>query len=108
MPKLTFSEALERINDGRSVDSCDVQARALSRALWVAEWHIPGCVSESQSICTTKRDAITCALSMAEGENGAPRGMRTALERFGRFDSQSPLFGTCVNTVSRMTLADLF
>ena len=63
--KLTFSEALERINEERSVDRSEIQSRALSRVLWVAEWHIPGCMSESRSYCTTKRDAIESACDMA-------------------------------------------
>ena len=71
MPKLTFDEALQRINDGCSVHSADVQARALRRRIWIAEWHLPGCLSESFSVYLTKSDAIESALSMAEGEDGA-------------------------------------
>jgi len=44
MPKLTFDEALQAINDERFVCSADVQARALRRRIWVAEWHLPGCL----------------------------------------------------------------
>ena len=105
--KLTFDEALERIGDERHVSANDVRADALRRSVWVAEWHIPGCLSESFSVVTSKRDAIACALSMAESEEGPPRGMKTALQRSGRFDSNSPLFGTCVNTIEKRTLADL-
>jgi hypothetical protein len=86
MPKLTFDEALERLNDQRSISRDDVQARALQRFVWIAEWHLPGCLSESFSVCLTKRDAIECALSMAEGHDGPPRGMRADLQRFGRSD----------------------
>jgi hypothetical protein len=107
MPKLTFDEALERINDERCISRADVQARALERFIWVAEWHLPGCLSESQSYCLTKADAIEAACSMAENENGAPWGMKTQLSKYGRFDSQSPMFGRCINTVSRVRLADL-
>ena len=105
--KFTFDEALECIHDGHAVSRSDIQSRALSRFLWVAEWHLPGCLSESQGYALTKRDAISQCLSMAEGENGPPRGMRTALERFGRFDSDSPLYGRCVNTVSRVRFSDI-
>lgn len=105
--KLTFDEALERIGDERPVDRADIQSRALSRKIWIAEWHIPGCLSESFSVCLTKRDAIETALMMAESEDGAPYGMRTALEKYGRFDGRSPLFGDVINTVYRTTLADI-
>jgi hypothetical protein len=105
--KFTFDEVLERIGDDRPVSASDVQARALSRKVWLAEWHLPGCLSESRAVCLTKRQAVDCALSMAEGENGPPRGMRSALMRDGRFDSQSPIYGTCINTVSAHRLADL-
>ena len=105
--KFTFDEALERINDGRAVSSSDIQARALSRFVWVAEWHLPGCVSDGQGYALTKRYAVAQCLSMAEGEEGPPRGMKTALMRFGRFDSDSPIFGRCIDTVSRVCLSDI-
>ena len=108
--KLTFSEALERIIEERSVDRSEVQTRALAQFLWVAEWHIPGCMSESRIYCTTKRDAIKSACDMANtGPDGkSPRGMRSALRKTGRFDSDSPLFGRVINTVERVQLRDLF
>lgn len=103
MTKLNFSDALDMIQDGRYVRTSDILASALDRKVWVAEWHLPGCLSESFSICTSKADAIECALIMAD----SPRGMKTALQKYGRFDSQSEMFGTCVNTVERRTLREL-
>jgi len=105
--KITFDDALERINDQRSIDASDVQSRALQRAVWIAEWHIPGCLSESFSVCLSKKEAIECALMCAESEDGTPRGMKTALRKYGRFDSNSPMFGTCINTVYKTRLGDL-
>lgn len=55
MAKLTFNEALERINDQRIVHASDVLASVLNRVIWVAEWHVPGCLGESQSYCTSKK-----------------------------------------------------
>ena len=109
MPKLTFDEALQRINDQCSVHSADVQARALRRRVWVAEWHLPGCLSESFSVCTTKSDAIECALSMAEGENGTPRGMRADLQRYGRSNRTAldAWARGAITTIERRTLADI-
>lgn len=108
--KLSFYEALQAINDGQSLNYQDVQARALRRMVWVAEWHIPGCLSESFSVCTTKRDAIECALSMAEGELGAPRGMRADLERFGRSDRTAPnaWVSRAITTIEKRALSTLF
>lgn len=107
MTKLTFEEALERIGDEHRVDSKDVQAQALRRKVWVAEWHMPGCLPEGRSVCLTKKDAIAEACLMAETSKGAPRGMKTALAKYGRFDSTSLMFGTCINTVSSHSLADI-
>ena len=109
MPKLTFDEALQRINDQCSVHADDVQARALRRRIWVAEWHLPGCLSESFSVCLTKRDAIESALSMAEGADGAPRGMRADLIRYGRSDRTAPDAWArgAITTIERRALADI-
>lgn len=108
--KLSFYEALQAINDSQSLNYQDVQARALRRMVWVAEWHIPGCLSESFSVCTTKRDAIERALSMAEGELGAPRGMRADLERFGRSDRTAPnaWASRAITTIEKRALFTLF
>lgn len=109
MPKLTFDEALQRINDECSVHRNDVQARALRRRVWIAEWHLPGCISESFSVCLTKSDAIDCALSMAEGEDGAPRGMRADLQRYGRSNRTAPDAWArgAITTIERRTIADI-
>ncbi len=107
MKKLSFDEALERLNDGRYVSAEDVSAKALGRVLWVSEWHIPGCLSESMIYSTTKCAAVDASLSMAEGENGFPRGMKTALVRNGRLDSNSPLYGRVINTIYKTTLGNL-
>ena len=105
MKKLTFDEALELLGDHQSVDPADVQSRALARAVWVAEWHIPGCMSESSSICPTKRDAIECALDMC----GNVRGAATDLRRYGRTDRVAPdaYVGMAITTVEKHPLTDL-
>jgi hypothetical protein len=107
--KLNFDDALQRINDHFLVRSSDVSARALSRVVWVAEWHLPECCSESSDYCTTKRDAIDAALRFAAGENGPPRGMRADLQRTGRSQRTAPdaWARNAVSTVSRCTLVDL-
>lgn len=106
--KLDYSETLERISEERYVSRDEVSARALRMFVWIAEWHIPGCISESRAYCTTKADAIDSACSMANVDDGqAPRGMRTALRRSGRFDTDSPLFGRVINTVERVQLRDI-
>ena len=107
MSKLNFEEVIDRISDGGFVHHSAVLASALNRKVWVAEWHLPGCLSESQCYCTSKAQAISAALSMAEGEDGPPYGMRAALLRDGMFVSQSPLYGTCINTVSQSFLSEL-
>jgi hypothetical protein len=107
--KLTFSETLERIHEHRHVNADTVQARALTRTVWVAEWHLPGCLSESFSVSTTKREAIADALGMASGEAGPPRGMLADLRRFGRSDRTAPDAWArgAITTIERRKLADL-
>lgn len=105
MRKLSFEEALERINNDHCIAVADVQARALRRKVWVAEWHFFGCISESQSYHCTKAEAVEAALSFG----GYPRGMRTALERNGVWSG--PAWGSSGNvqntTISKTTLGEL-
>lgn len=106
---MTFDEVIERLADDRPVDASDVRADALRRRVWVAEWHLPGCLSESREVCTTKRDALESALSMAEGAEGAPRGMRADLLRYGSSDRTSPdaYVRGAITTIKQHALRDL-
>lgn len=107
MPKLTYEEVMEKLNDERIVKAKDVPANVQCRVVWIAEWHLPGCMSESQSLCTTKAEAINACRAMAANEFGcSPRGMLKAMQKFERFDSESEVYGTCINTVSKHTLAE--
>lgn len=103
MPKLTFDDVMEMIAEERQIDRANVSAKALQRTVWVAEWHVPGCLSESRSYCTTKKDAIESALMMAD----SPRGMKTSLQKYGRFDCHTEMFGTVINTVENYKLSDI-
>lgn len=86
MAKMQFDEVLEKIGDGRRVNPADVAAAALRRRVWCVGIGQPGCLFDSFGVCTSKRDAIDAALFMADdGDNGAPRGMVTALKRSGIF-----------------------
>lgn len=106
--KLSFDETLERLSDERAVYRHEVAASALRRKVWVAEWHIPGCLSETRSICTTKADAVQAGLDFASNEvDHFPRGLRSALERDGYFQHHTELFGTVATSIERMTLGDL-
>ncbi len=108
--KLTFDDVLDRINDERYVDSNDVQARALDRVIWRAEWHIPGCMSESQAVCLSKREALETALGFAsDGDGCAPRGMRAELLRFGRSEkiAKNAYVSMAVTTIEKLRLRDI-
>jgi hypothetical protein len=109
MKKLNFEEALEAINDGRCVERRDVLASALKRTVWVAEWHVPGCLSESQSYSTCKARAIEAALDFASDSDGPPRGMKSDLMGWGCSDKTCPTayVSQAITTVSKHTLADL-
>jgi len=105
-PKLSFDDALEALADGKSIDSDDIDSRALQRMVWVAEWHIPGCLSESFSVCLTKADALETALGMC----GHVRGARADLIRYGRTDrvSSDAYVSMAVTTIERRALRTLF
>lgn len=104
---LNFDEAMERLNDERPLNAGQVTGTALKRVVWIAEWHIPGCLSESRSLCLTKAEAIKAACSMAEVDGEAPRGMNTAMRKFHRFDCPTEMYGSVINTISKHTLHDL-
>jgi hypothetical protein len=106
---LSFDDALQLLSADRPVSARDVSARALARPVWVAEWHMPGCMSELHGYCTTKRDAITECLAMAEGSEGPPRGMRADLQRYGQSSRTAPdaYARGAISAVSRCTLSDL-
>jgi hypothetical protein len=107
---LTFEEALELIGDARHPSAAQVQARALRRRIWIAEWHIPGCLSESQAVCLTKADAIEQALSFAsDGDGCAPRGMRADLLKYSSSDkvAKNAYVRMAITTISQHVLADV-
>lgn len=103
--KLTFDEALERLNDGRIIHGCDVLVRALQRQLWVAEWHLPGCMSESRSYRLTKADAVQAALDFAGDE--APRGMKTYLQKYGAYQHRTEMYGVVATTIEKLYLNEI-
>lgn len=105
MAKLTFDEALQKINDGGHIRADDVQARALARKIWVAEWHIPGCLSESCGYSTCKRDALAEALEMCDHARGAA----TDLRKYGRTDKVSPdaYVSMAITTIEQTTLGGI-
>jgi len=110
--KFDFDTVLEKLADGHSIDRADVLAHALKRKVWIAEWHIPGCMSESRDICLTKKDAIESAVAFtgADGDDAIEhkiRGIRTALRRDGFFQHHTEMFGHVNTTIECCTLGDL-
>ena len=106
MAKLNFDDALQSVNEQRYVNSADVQSRALQRFVWVAEWHIPGCFSESFSVHTRKCDALSDALGMC----GNVRGAAADLRKYGRTDRVSPdaYVSMAITTIERRRFSSLF
>lgn len=103
--KLTFDEALEHLAEGRFIKADRVQARALGRKVWVAEWHLPGCLSEAHAYSTTKADAVQAGLDFAGDE--APRGMASCLRVHGIYQHRTEMYGVVVTTVECHTLGGL-
>lgn len=105
---LNFDEAFDRLCQGAPLIAGQVLGVALKRVVWIAEWHVPGCLSENQEFCNTKEQAINTACLMAmNGDEEVPRGMKKALRLHHRFDSKTELYGTVINTISKHTLHDL-
>lgn len=109
--KLSFNETLEALADERQVSAKQVSARALNRTVWVAEWHIPGCLSESWAIYTTKADAVRGGVEFSDGSqdgvNHYPRGIVRALRKHGYFQHHTELYGTVVTTVEKRALHEM-
>lgn len=103
--KLTFDEALEHLADGRFIKADRVQAAALQRRVWIAEWHLPGCLSESHAYSTTKADAVRAGMDFAGDE--APRGMATNLRKHGAYQHKTDMFGVVITTIEYRTLGEL-
>ena len=103
--KLSFDEAIERINEPRPVDSKDVDGRALKRQVWIAAWGIPGCLYDTFTYCETKSSAIDAAVDFADPDKPPPRGIRRSLCHFGEFQHETDLYGTDVTEVWKTTLA---
>ena len=103
---LSFEEVIEKLQEERVVRAEEVPASVRERKIWVAEWHFPGCLSESQAICLSKKEAIDAACSYAEDEFGdPPRGMKTALRKWERFDGEA--YGAmCVTTIFQTTIGE--
>lgn len=102
--KLTFDEALQRLADEFPVERDEVQARALARKVWIAEWHFAGCLSEARGVYTRKEDAIEGALWYmdTDEEEPIPRGALTALRKHGAFGIDTRIY-----TVEQCTLGEL-
>lgn len=106
--KLDFDEAIQLLADGALLARSNLRSDAQRRFVWVAEWHLPGCLSEAQSICTTKVEAIQVACGYAADDCGTPpRGMIAALRKSERFDHVTPMFGRVVTAIGRHRLGDL-
>lgn len=108
MAKLTFDEALEKLNDGATVSRDEIRADALRRNVWVASNGLPGCLNDSSSVCISKHDAAQSIIAYFESCNDCivPRGMKTALSAPGTrcvFNHDGYLY-----RVEKLTLWDLF
>ncbi len=104
MAKLTFEEALERINEQRPVRADEVQARALRRYVWLMMYSAPGCLPDHNDVSTNKKDALESARQLYAGD--APRGFMTRLRRHGIAVTDNP--GYYRVEISRVQLRELF
>jgi len=83
---MLLEEVLDRLADDLTVDRADVPGHLLKQKVWVAGLGQPGCLYDGGPYyCRSKRQAIELLLDIADNGEGAPRGMRAALERDGVF-----------------------
>lgn len=104
MPKLTFNEVMERMNDERVVKRDDIQASALIRRVYTVLYSAPGCLPDNHAVFTARRDALCYARELYAED--APRGFMAQLRRcnIAPCDAQ----GYYHVEICKLTLADLF
>jgi hypothetical protein len=82
----TLSAVLDALNDGRIVKRDEVSARVLGARVYISGSGMPGCLYDyGPNYSRTKTAAIEDLLFAADSDEGAPRGMATALRRYGSF-----------------------
>lgn len=104
MPKLTFNQALERINDGHAIARAEIRASALRRRVYLLTYCAPGCLPDNCAVFVSRQDALDCARDLYADD--APRGFmrRLRYENVAPADSE----GHYWVEISRQTLADCF
>ena len=107
MPKLSFDETMQRLGDERTVAADEVQARALSRKIWVSGNGSPGCLYDNgPNYHSTKADAIASCAFTADWCDDGPnpyRGIVSALRRYHSFTADTGEFFE----ISQTTLRDI-
>lgn len=80
----TRDDALQAINDGVRVKPDDCHPRVLRARVWISGAGSPGCLYDSgPNYHASRADAIEDCLFIADSGEGAPRGMRASLRRYG-------------------------
>ncbi len=105
MPKYkTVAAVLDATNDGRTIRREDVSARVLRAKVWGVGAGQPGCLYDyGPNYHRSKRAALEDAVWHADAGDGAPRGFKVALSRYGYADA-----GGMHYEVFRATIADMF
>lgn len=105
---LTYTAALDDINEGKLVNAKDLSEEDLAKVVWIYEWHIPGYMPESLSYFETQEDAIEECLQAAEGTQDFDEfNMRETLKAGAPFQTKSHIYGWVTNTVCAQTLGSL-
>jgi hypothetical protein len=73
-------------DDHKPLTRADVAARVLNCKIWVSGSGQPGCLYDyGPNYSRTREQAIEDMCFVADSETGVPRGMKTALRRYGSF-----------------------
>lgn len=101
----TLTDALEAMNEERSLNRADVPQRVQAAKIWQAIVSFPGCLGDAFSVARSKEDALSSVEYWLDDEREySPRYVRGQLRRFGI----CYLRRGRVITLGRMTVGEMF
>ena len=111
MAKLEFEDVFDRLTSGYKVPTREsVKPSALSRKLWVTEWHYPGQPPADRMYSRTKDEALEAAAYWVGDPATAtlPKGLINGLRKYGFFQKDGDTEGNgYVVTIGKTSLAEV-
>lgn len=80
---LTLTEAIERLNDERTINPADISDRTASAKVWHAIVSFPGCLGDGHAIARSRDGALSSVAYWLSGDDYSARYVRGRLRRYG-------------------------